>query len=120
MQSLSPRVTFPRVRRCRPVPGHGPSDLLEPVAGAADQYPGTDRLTFSNLSLALRRVVVPRLLDQRGLHHQRPLLERVVNYQYLETVPAGSQQLLLASFVKVRGADCWAWLLDGICDCTGL
>ncbi|XP_043234786.1 cholinesterase 1-like [Amphibalanus amphitrite] len=67
------------------------------------QYPGTDRLTFSNLSLALRRVVVPRLLDQHGLHYQRPLLERVVGYQYLDSVPAGSQQLLLASFVKMFG-----------------
>ena len=66
-----------------------------------DQYPGTDRLTFANLSLALRRVVVPRLLDQYDLHYQRPLLERVVQYQYIDSVPAGSQQLLLASFIKV-------------------
>ena len=47
-------------------------------------------------------MVVPRLLDQYQLHYSRRLLEKVVNYQYIDSVPPGSQQLLVASFTKVR------------------
>ncbi|XP_037080714.1 cholinesterase 1-like [Pollicipes pollicipes] len=65
------------------------------------QYPGTDRLTFSNLTHVLRRVVVPRLLDQHQLTARRSLLEGVLSYRYIDSVPPGSQQLMLASFVKI-------------------
>jgi len=47
--------------------------------------------------------VVPRLLDQYRLTEQRALLERVLAYRYVDNVPAGSQQLMLASFVKMFG-----------------
>ncbi|XP_037082489.1 cholinesterase 1-like [Pollicipes pollicipes] len=67
------------------------------------QYPGTDRLTFSNLTLIMRRVVIPRLLDQYRLTQQRQLLERVLSYRYIDSVPPGSQELMLASFVKIFG-----------------
>ena len=80
---------------------------------STDQYPGTDRLTFSNLTEVLRRVVIPRLLDQRGLTRRRSLLSGVLSYRYVDTVPPGSQQLMLASFVKVRfpaGVKCPGYL----------
>ena len=81
---------------CRPY-RHVPT-----VVPIPDQYPGTDRLTFSNLTEVLRRVVIPRLLEQRGLTRRRSLLSGVLSYRYVDTVPPGSQQLMLASFVKVR------------------
>ena len=68
----------------------------------ADQYPGTDRLTFSNLTHVLRRVVIPRLLEQRHFIRRRNLLQGVLSYRYVDTVPPGNQQLILDSFVKVR------------------
>ncbi|XP_043217903.1 acetylcholinesterase-like [Amphibalanus amphitrite] len=65
------------------------------------QYPGTDRLTFSNLTEVLRRVVIPRLMDQQGLTRRRALLTGVLSYRYVDTVPPGSQQQMLTSFVKI-------------------